>query len=349
MAEDFHDKTEEPTPKKLAEARKKGYVAKSQDLTISVHLIICILIFFFFSHYMFGRLSSMNAMILNNLNYPFASIPVLSSFLNQGLYEIFLILLPLLFGALFISIIMNLLQTGAIFSTHPLMPKWSKLNIFNPTNYEHTFGGPALVKIAFGLLRLQIVMILSWIIITQKAFHIFNMGKGNARDLLAFIQEEAILVGIAIAVGYFFVGILDLFYQKWHFNRKMRMSKREVKDEMKQVEGDLNMKQKVRSTMRSLAQANAINQLPYADILITDNNRYAIALAYKPQKMSAPLCLCKGARRKAAIIRELAEQYGIPVVEDTRLARKLFREIDSGSYVTSEFYPDVASSLAKAR
>jgi flagellar biosynthesis protein FlhB len=347
MAEDFHDKTEEPTPKKLADARTKGYVAKSQDLITSLHLIMCILVFFFFAGFMFRKIAALNAAVFLNLNFNFADLNILKSMVNAGLLEMLHTLLPLFVVVIVISFVMNILQTGFIFSSYPLTPKWNKLNIFNTNNYEHNFGSPAIVRLGFGITRLQIVLLLSWLVPSQEAFHIFSLGKGTAQDMLVYIKKIAILVSLGIAVGYLFIAVGDFFYQKWAFNRKMRMSKREVKDELKQTEGDVNIKIKIRSSMRAKAQANAINQLPKADLLITDGSIYAVALAYKHNKMPVPLCLCKGAQSRAAVIKELALGYSIPILDNPSLARKLFREVDSGSYITPEFYKDVASALAQ--
>lgn len=347
MAEDFHDKTEEPTPKKLADARMKGYAAKSQDLITSIHFILCILVFFFFGSFMFNKIASIDATLLRNLNFNFTDLNILKMIVNIGLLQILYLALPLFSMVMVVSFAMNLLQTGFIFSTYPLIPKWNKLNIFNPSNYEHNFGSPAFVRLCFGLLRLQIVLILSWVITSQQAFHIFSLGKGTAEDMLVFIRQEAILVSLGIAVGYLFIGIGDFFYQKWIFNRKMRMSKREIKDELKQVEGDVNVKIKIRSSMRAKAQANAINQLPQADLLIADGSMYVVALAYKKNKMPVPMCLCKGARSRAEVIKQLAMRYSIPIIENSILTRKLFREIESGSYITPDLYQDVAAAFSK--
>jgi flagellar biosynthesis protein FlhB len=347
MAEDYHDKTEEPTPKKLADARLKGYAAKSQDLITSVHLIISILVFFFFANFMFNNLAKVNILVLKNLNMNFVDLNLLKIILNAGLVQILHLLLPLFSMVVAISFIMNLLQTGVILSSYPLTPKWSKLNVFNPTNYQHNFGSPAFVRLSFGILRLQIVLILTWLITSQQAFYIFNLGKGTAKDMLAFIKKESILVSLGIGVGYLFVGIGDLFYQKWTFNRKMRMSKREIKDELKQVEGDVNVKIKIRSSMRAKAQANAINLLPQANVLIADGSMYVVALAYKQNKTPLPLCLCKGVKARALVIRELAMFYSIPIVENPSVARKLFREVESGSYITPDLFQDVAAIFAQ--
>lgn len=346
MAEDYHDKTEEPTPKRLADAHKKGYAAKSQDLITSLHLIVCILVFFFLANFMFYKLASFLTIIFRNLNFNYVDLDLVKLFMNIGLLQILYLLLPLFAVVFIISLAMNLLQTGFIFSGYPLIPKWNKLNIFNTSNYEHNFGSPAFVKLCFGLVRLQIVLLLCWLITSQEAFHIFSLGKGTVKELVDFIQKEGVLVSLGIAVGYLFVAIGDFFYQKWAFNRKMRMSKREVKDELKQMEGDVNIKLKIRSSMRAKAQANAINQLPHADLLITDGVLHAVALAYQPDKMPIPFCLLKGSKGRAEALKDLAHRYAIPIIENPPLARKLFREIESGSYITPDFYSEVATAFA---
>lgn len=345
MPEDFHEKTEEPTPKKLADARTKGYVAKSQDLITSIHLILCILVFFFFSGFMFNQLAAISRLIFLNLNFNFTDMVIVETAARLGLAQIAYILLPLFSIVVIVGVSMNILQTGFILSSYPIVPKWSKINIFNPSNYEHNFGAPAFVRLGLGFVRLQIVLAFCLLITGQEAFHIFNLGKGTVDHLITFIKDESVLVSMGIAVGYLFVSIADFFYQKWFFHRKMRMSKREVKDELKQVEGDINVKYKIRSTMRARAQANAINQVNQANILIADGSMYAVALKYKKGVTPVPVCLCKGVHSRAVVIRDLAMRYAIPIIENPTLARKLFREIESGCYITANFYQEVAASL----
>lgn len=347
MAEDFHEKTEEPTPKKLADARKKGFVAKSNDMTIAFMLMGTMIVFFFFAPYMVRNIAKLSVLVFKNINYDFVDIKVISYFLNGALEELFWIFLPLLAGVIFMGIVLNLLQSGLIFTAYPMKPKWKKLNVFDPYNYQRNFGIPALVRLLFGLVRLNIVMALSWIIISHDAFVIFNMGKGTPRDIAEFIYDKSIVVGLAVALGYIVIGILDFLYQKWRFLRQMRMSRREVKDELKQIEGDLTVKNKIREMMQTFAGHSLAAGVPKADVIISDADNYVVALLYRQGKMKAPICLCKGTRKRGKVILDLARKYQVPVVQRPLLAKSLFRDIDSGDYVTPQYYRDLANILSQ--
>jgi flagellar biosynthesis protein FlhB len=348
MSEDYHDKTEEPTQKKLAEAREKGHVAKSQDLITSMHFIMALIVFFFFTGFMFRELSTMNISILNHLNFQYGEISFISAYLNTGLFKIFYLLLPLFISLLSVTILINVLQTGVICSFYSLKPKWSKLNIFNSRNYEHNFGIPAFVRLLFGVIRLQIVVILSLIITAQKAFYLFNLGKGNVWDLILFIKKESLLVALGIAIGYLMLSFIDFGYQKWLYNRKMRMSRREVKDEVKQMEGDVHVKNKIRLAMQDAAKINAIPPTTPADLLITNGSVCMIAIAYKPNKHPVPVCLYKALGKKATTLIELAKQQGIPILNNPLLANRIFNEIHSGHSITPDLYQEVAQALGSA-
>jgi flagellar biosynthesis protein FlhB len=345
MSEDYHEKTEEPTPKKLAEAREKGNVAKSQDLITSMHFIIALIVFFFFTGFMFRGLSTMNVSILDHLNFQYAEISLVSAFLNEGLFKIFYMLLPLFISLLLITILMNVLQTGVIFSFYSLKPKWNKLNMFHSGNYEHNFGIPAFVRLFFGVIRLQIVVFLSLIITGQDAFYVFNLGKGTVWDLIRFIKKESLLVALGIVIGYLMLSVIDFCYQKWLYNRKMRMSRREVKDEIKQMEGDINVKNKIRLSMQDVAKIHVAEPTSQADLLITNGSVCMVAIAYKPNKHLAPTCLYKAVGKKAAALIEIAKQYGIPIVDNPLLANRIFNEIHAGHPLTPDFYQEVAQAL----
>lgn len=347
MPEDFQDKTEEPTPKKLADARKKGIVAKSQDLTISIMLLGSMVFLFFFSAYMFFYLAYTAKLILTHLNTDIYDIATVVYWFRQGTYSLFWMVLPLFGAVLFMALICNILQVGFLFSTYPLIPRWKKLNLFNPSNYQNIFSWNALVRLSFGLVRINIVVILNFLVVGIDMFHIYNLSKGTAADILLFIHRKAIEVGGAIALGYFVVGIWDLMYQKWKYRKEMKMSRRELRDELKQMEGDTKVKTRIRSMMETLVQPQLQKILPYADVVIMGAKRYAVALSYQEGKMSAPLCLAKGFGKKAQAINQLASNNKVHIVENPSLAQSLFRVVQVDGFVPPEFYHQVAQAIIK--
>lgn len=345
MSEDYHDKTEEPTPKRLAEARKKGYAAKSQDLIVSFHLIMCVVIFYLFADGIFGVLADVSVNIWNHLNFQYADLSFLSSLLDDGLVRLLYILLPIIAGGLLIAISLNILQTGGLFSFYPLIPKWSNLNLFNPSNYERILGLQAFVKLGFSLVRLQLVLILCVFVVGQNAFQVFSLGKVSLPEMLAFIKRECLLVAFSLAISYLGVAVCDFFYQKWSFTRKMRMSKREVKDEFKQGEGDPTVKSKIRNFMLDSADQHVIQDLSSADLIIFDGVREVIAINYK--LYAKPYCLDKGTSRKGLIMLERAKAISVPIISNPDLAHRLYRDTEIRSFIKSEYYQELVASLAE--
>lgn len=347
MPEDYHDKTEEPTPKRLADARKKGFVAKSNDLAVSLLLLMTMLVFFFFGGHMYDKLELLVLTILTNLNTSDFSIENVSLGLSYGIKELLWFFLPLFGAVTFFAVLFQALQTQFMVSTYPLRPKWKKLNLFDPENYKKHFGFPALVKLAFGLFRLNLVLVVSWSVTSLFAKEVFSIGKDTAPAVALLVGSIILWVGIGCAISYIGVGILDYLYQHWYFNRQMRMSRREIKDEIKQTEGDLVVKNRIKQEMRSFSETNYNELMEHVDLLITEKARYVVALVYDSKKMSAPICLIKGAGKRGALMRSIAEKQGIPVVENPTLAYSLFQNLSAGDPIPSEFFHQVAETLAK--
>lgn len=345
--EDFHDKTEEPTPKRLADARKKGYVAKSNDLAISLLLLTTMLVFLFLGASMYDDLEELVVTILTNLNNQDFSLERISLGMSYGIKQLLWLFLPLFSSILFFGILFQALQTRFMISSFPLKPKWNKINIFNPENYRKNFGAPALVKMGFSLIRLNLVLIVSWSVTALYAREVFSIGKDTAPAIAILVGYVSIWVGIGCALSYIGVGIFDYLYQRWYFNRQMRMSRREIKDELKQTEGDLLVKNRIKSEMRSFSEVNYAELLEHADILITERARYVVALAYDFSRMGAPICLIKGAGKRGALMRSIAEKRGVPVVENPQLAQSLFQTLSVGDQIPPQYFNQVAETLAK--
>lgn len=347
MNEDYHDKTEEPTPKRLADARKKGFVAKSNDLAISLLLLTTMLIFFFYGPSMYEKLEILALTIITNLNSKEFTLETVSLGLSYGIKEFIWILLPLFVSVVFFAILFQVLQTQFMVSSYPLKPKWKKLNIFNPENYHKNFGSQAFVKMGFGLLRLNLVLVVTWSVTSLFAREVFSVGKDTAQAIIALMGDMIIWVGIGCSISYIVVGIFDYFFQHWYFNRQMRMSRREIKDEIKQTEGDLLVKNRIKHEMRSFSAMNYEELIEHADILITERARYVVALVYDIKKMRAPVCLFKAAGKRGALMRSIAEKKGVLVVENPILAQSLFQSLSPGDQISPEFFHQVAETLAK--
>lgn len=345
MAEDFSDKTEEPTPKKLADARQKGFVAKSQDMTIGVLLFLSLILVYLISGHMYASVEHISLNILENLNTPFDQVETVVFWLRIGLWQILLILLPLIVGVFVVGFIVNLAQVGLVFSFYTLIPKWQRINFFYSPNLERIFSWRAMLRMTFGLVRINLSFFIAWLMIGFDMPVITRMGGVDTMTVLIYIQRKLVQVGLVTAFTYILIAIVDLFYQKWRFKREMKMSRRELKDEIKQLEGDLVVKNKIKAAMRSLVYDKLQKIIPTADVIISDAGRYAVALSYDPKQMKTPIVVCKGLGKKSDAMLRAAKKYKVSVVENTELARSLFRNLNEDSPIKPEHYSEVAAAL----
>lgn len=346
MADDYQDKTEEATQKKLQDSRKKGQVAKSQDLNSSIVLLVGMGSLGLFASFLYNSTFSMTIAVFNNLNYELDSTTTIINLAREGLYFTAFICLPVI-GCIFVAAILsNLAQFGFMISTDPLKPKWKNLNIFNPKQYQKFFSTQALMRLVFGLSKLAVIAVVSSVIIWMFAPSMTRLMEGTPAEMFLFLFEKGFYIGLAICIILLFLGVMEFTYQKWKFTQDMKMTKQEVKDERKQTEGDVQVKQKMRSMMQSFAQTRMKANVPHADVIIANPIHYAIAIKYDSDVMPAPVCVAKGARKMALAIKEIAKEHDVPIVENPFLAQGLYKTVEVGSLIPPEFYHSVAEVLA---
>ena len=346
MADELQDKTEEATPRKLEEARKKGQVAKSQDLTASIVLLSGMLTLFFSGSLFSKRLFSMARGVFLNLSEPFDSLSSVSFWFQQGLSYLVLMMLPLFFGLFVMAFVVNVYQVKLVFSAHPLIPKWNNVNIFNPQRYKKFFELGAIMKLLFGLMKLFSVGVICYLMIYSLLSDISKLVEANPREIVQFIAWNSFLMGVLVSLFLLALGMADFAYQKWKFAKDQKMTKQEVKEERKQSEGDVHVKGRMRSMMHSFAQSRMKSNVPQSDVIIANPVHFAIAIKYDQEKLPAPVCMAKGARKMALLIKDLAKESKVPIVENPPLARSLYKAVEVGELIPPEFYQAIAEVLA---
>ncbi|MCB1135028.1 MAG: flagellar biosynthesis protein FlhB [Chlamydiia bacterium] len=346
MAEEFQEKTEEPTHKKLSDARKKGQVAKSQDLTASVVLFAGMLFMLGFGTFTYRRVEHFTQAIFTNLNYNFETIESVVAGFQSGVLYVMLTLLPLFLAVAVASLLINVAQVGWQITTESLKPKWNNLNLFNPKNYKKFFSVQAIVRLTMGFGKLGCIGGACYLIMKGGADQISILMHSTTWQILTYVCMQSVKIGVITAVLLLALGIGDFVFHKWKFMQEMRMTRTEVKDERKQTEGDVQVKSRLRAMMQGFLQNRMRENVPKADVVVANPVHYAIAIKYDPEKMPAPLCVAKGARRLALAIRELAENNGVPVVENPPLAQALYRSVEVGSLIPPTFYHSIAEVLA---
>lgn len=346
MAEEFGDKTEPATPKKLADARRKGFVAKSQDLTISILLLATTVLLFFLAGFMTDKVASISRWIYSDLSLPYDNIESIVYLTRQGLLSLGILLAPLFFGIVVIAILANIAQVGVVFTPYPIIPKWQRINFFHAANFERSFSSRSLIRVGFGSVRWIILVILNWSIVVADMPIITKMSKASIYVIIDFIKNKAVVCGIAISISYIVIAIVDYLYQRWRFNREMKMTRREVKDEVKQLEGDVTVKSKIRGLMRSFSYDTVKKLIPHSDLIISNGGQYAVAIRYR-SSMTSPMCICKGLGKKAEVILNVAKQHHIPIVENLFLAQSLYGNVEENESIPTDYYQGVAEALAQ--
>ncbi len=346
MADDWQDKTEEATPRKLQEARKKGNVSKSQDLIMGLMLSAGVLFFLLVAGFFFDRLRDLILGIFNHLMEPFGDFESIVYWGREGIYALALLMAPLLVCLFIMGIFSNVLQMGWLITFEKFKPKLDKLNIFDVKNYKRFFDSRVVMKTLFGVAKLLIVAVVLYLFIHFSLPTISRLMETNPEKIYDYLMWEVFWMALIVAAIFNVVGVLDFVFQKFRFRQEMKMTKQEVKDESKQSEGDPLVKSRLRSAMVSFIQSRMKSNVEHADVVVTNPIHYAVAIKYDAQKMSAPMCVAKGARKLAESIKELAREHDIPIVENPPLARGLYRTIDVGMYVPPDFYHSVAEVLA---
>lgn len=337
------EKTEQATPRKLSQAREEGQVAYSPDFTVAVMLIASFSILMVAGPWFVGASQAMLRWTLNSgLSFELTD--------SESLRIMLLHHLPLLGWLLVVSGVLVALdlalcvgQVGFAPSLKPLMPKLTKINPIS--GFQRLFGMRGLVKTLFSTLKLALVSLLAWWLIADH-LHSISIIPADVARRMADETPAMMWIGIKLASILFVLGLGDLLFQRWQHERDMMMTKQEVKEEMKQSEGDPLVRGRIRQLQRKLAMARMMQEVPKASVVITNPTHVAVALRYDPGAMEAPVVVAKGYDEVAQRIKAIAAAHQVPMIEDVQLARALAREVQLGQAIRPKWYQAVAEVLA---
>ncbi len=344
MAEsDSGEKTEEPTPHKLSEARKKGQIAKSKDMTASIMLIVAFLMLKNSATHIWNELVGINYKVFGLIPVPLT--PSVVGFILRDVVKTFMLIMAPMLAANFITaIVVESLQTGFLVSLESLMPKLEKINPIE--GLKKYFSLKQYIEILKSLFKMAVVIILLYGVIKDNMGMVILSTQLSLWQIMGFTGDIVMKVVTRLGLFYFIIAIFDLFYQRHVFHKSMKMSLKEIKDEYKRLEGDPMIKQRQKDAARQMSQGRQMGSVPQADVVVTNPIHLAIAVAYKPGEMKAPKVLAKGKRLVAAEIRRIATDYQIPIVQNPPLARLLFKETQVGSEIPETYYKAMADILA---
>ena len=344
------EKTEEPTSKKLDDARKEGQVAKSQEICNAVSLIAMFLTLRFAG-------LGIGERFLENFRYVYSVIPdytklirgeiVLNDYaglLRIMIIRLLLIILPIFAIGVIVAFGTNMAQIKWMVTSKPLQPKLNKLSPMS--GLKRMFSKKKLVDLALSIAKLAVIFGVVWSYIKDKFALVgllYDMSIGAA---VSEICHTVLDLGLRISIIYLLVAVLDLIYQRRKFHKDMMMTKQEVKDEYKNSEGDPQIKGKIRQKMQEASRRRMLQSVPEADVVITNPTHFAVALKYDSEIADAPVVIAKGQDFLAQKIKDEARNAGVEIVENKPLARMIYHNVDLGGKIPPELYQAVAEVLA---
>ncbi len=346
MAEENKDqKTEEASSKRISDTQDKGNFAQSREISSSFVLLASIIAFSMAGKHAtetviktwYSNLAEMGTISLNSSEF--------FGLMKWNMESFFYIVAPILIIIMLAGVLASVFQTGGLkFSLNPLSPKWNKLNPLK--GFGRIFSKNSIVELFKSLFKISIVSIIAYQTINSHWDEIpVLMGYGVGQTLL-FMGEVMVEIMIKVLIVMIFLAALDFSFQKYTYLENLRMTKQEVRDERKDLEGNPQIKQRIRSVQMEMVRRRMMAAVPQADVVITNPTHFSVAIKYDTENDAAPVVVAKGQNEIALKIREIAKGSNIPLVEDKPLARTLYKTVDVGQLIPASLYKAVAEILA---
>jgi len=345
MAEDSDlERTEPASARRLDQAREKGNVPRSRELATFAVLLASTGVIAFLGMFMFQGLGNI---MRGSLSFDLADIssPLMMgrNLMDAGLEGV-LLLLPLAAAVVVVAIASNVMVSGWVFSTKALEPDFGKLNPLS--GLARMFSWQSLVELVKAVLKgMLIAGVAGWMIWRQRD-GILSLAAEPLDSAMAHFGQITLLTFLAAAAAYALIVVMDVPFQLWNYQRQMRMTKEEVRQEHKEMEGDPQIKARIRSMQKEVARRRMMQQVPKADVVVTNPMHFAVAMKYDQQRMAAPQVIAKGSQLVAERIKEIARAHKVPVVEAPPLARALHRHVEVGDTIPGALFTAVAQVLA---
>lgn len=343
-ANDAGEKTEQPTAKKLSDARKRGNVAKSKDLSSAIELIGAILLLRYGGWFMAEYVLDFTLRILS-LDMPSREIPYRKEIIPYALdwfLWLGIMLIPFLILVALVAMIANLLQIGFMFTSEPLKLNFNKLNPV--AGFKRLFSLRNLVMLVMNIAKLCIIMPIAWHSIMTELRGVMIMVEMEAPGTFIYMTRTVLDLALRLAIILFILGVADYWYQRRKYISELKMTKQEVKEEYKQMEGDPKVKQKRRQLQMQQAMQRMMSEVPQAEVVVRNPTHFAVAISYKPE-MPAPVVVAKGKDKIAEKIIAAAVQAGVPTYEDPPLARELYKTVEVGEQIPVHLYEVMAKII----
>jgi len=341
-------RTEEPTEKKLREARDKGQVAKTQELAQTLVVIFGILVVFIFGAWIYDSLAGMTRYYLSS----FSRMEITSKSIQHDFFSIVFemtkILMPIFGVVVFAAIIGNVIQVGFQVSTDPLKWDWSKLKFDPATVLKKIFFSKQVAMNLFkSIFKVLAIGFVAYLIIVADFEEILATPDFSLAMALKITMLSGLKIILWTSVLLLLLSVPDYFFQKQEFIESLKMTKQELKEEYKETQGDPYLKARLREMQRELVMKNMIRDVPRADVVVTNPTHFAVALQYDKETMEAPTLIAKGADSMALKIRQVAKENNVPIMENRPLAQQIYKDVEVGDIIPGELFYAVSLVYAE--
>jgi flagellar biosynthetic protein FlhB len=335
------------TPHKRNESREKGQVAKSNELATTLALIGVLSFFFVAGYDTYHHLIDIMYGAFTAIGGQLSAAKTILIFL--GLMGIaFKIIAPVLIVAVIVGVLANIFQIGLIFSSQPLMPQMSRINPIS--GFKRILSMRGLFEAVKSIFKIGLIGYIVYRTIMSGLVDVVSLVDADKSNIAALFVSTVGRIGFQVflraALALLFLSIFDFLYQRWQHEQDIRMTREEMREEMKRTEGDPEIRRRIRRVQRELSQARMMKAIPEADAVITNPVHLAVAIKYDYEVMDSPYVVAKGERKIARQIREIAEEHGVPIVENPPLAQALYKNVEVGEVIPMEFYKAIAEVLA---
>jgi len=345
MAEDTNqEKTEPATQRRMEQAREKGQVAKSTEVNTLFILGFSMLFFIFYGASFVSNLKEL-------FTHYFGLIPEMTLTLDEAqqlivfsIKKLLWVLAPFIILLFVVSVFANIAQIGFLFTTEPLVPKLSKITPLS--GFKKIFSRRSLIELLKSIFKVLLVGLVAFLTIKGKYTEIMLSADRGLKLNILFANHLILLVIFRILLVIIAIALIDFLFQKWDHSEQLKMTKQEVKEEMKQFEGDPLIKSRIRTIQREMSRKRMLQKIPEAEVVITNPTHYAIAIQYDSIENPAPIVLAKGIDFLAQKIKELAQENDIPMVENRPLAQALYKACEPGDFIPEDLYGAVAEVLS---
>ncbi len=340
--DDSGEKTEAPTQRKRDESRQKGQVARSVDLSSALILLGALGALNFLGPQMFARMASIMAELLEG-DLSSSNLANAGLTLRRCLWSVGIIVGPMMLTIVAAGILSNVMQVGFMITTEPLTPRLNKISPI--AGFKRMFSMRSLIKLMMSLGKVAVIGLISYMTIVGRIDEILSSAGMDYRRLIPAAGALVFLLGIRVAVVLVILAMMDFLYQRWQHEQELRMSKQEVKEDLKRMEGDPQIRAQRQRIARQLAMQRMSTQVPTSTVVVTNPTHLSVALLYT-DGMNAPKVVAKGGDFMAIRIRQLAAASGVPIIERRPLAQALYKNCREGDEIPVNLYQAVAEVLA---